>query len=113
MAENDEHVNFLTPGIPRIAKRLAVRYARVPGIHIMVRRDRCIGCGACVKKGFCRFGAISITERTVSIDERRCRGCSRCTHLCPRDALAIEVRPPAMVRSALKHIDNKIDELLK
>jgi heterodisulfide reductase subunit A-like polyferredoxin len=113
MTDDDCGANYPIQGIPKIAKRLAVRYARVPGVHIMVRRDRCIGCGACVKKGFCRFGAITVADRMANIDERRCRGCSRCTHLCPRDALAIEVRPPAMVRNALKHIDNKIDDLLR
>jgi heterodisulfide reductase subunit A-like polyferredoxin len=105
--------DILDHGVPRIAKDLAVRYAKVPGVHIMVRTDRCKGCGACVKNGFCRFGAISVTDRMVTIDERRCRRCARCTHLCPRDALGIEVRPPQMVRSALKHIDGRITRLLK
>ena len=109
----NEDTGYLSQSIARIAKGMAVKYARVPGVHVFVRADLCIGCGACVKKGFCRFGAISIVERMASIDERRCRGCSRCTHLCPRDALAIEVRPPTMVRSALRHIDNRIDDLLK
>jgi heterodisulfide reductase subunit A-like polyferredoxin len=113
MTEGKGDPDIFNQGIPRVAKNLAVKYARVPGVHIIVMRDRCVGCGACVKKGFCRFGAISVTDRTVSIDERRCRGCSRCTHLCPRDAFAIEVRPHPMVRSALRHIDNRITKLLK
>jgi heterodisulfide reductase subunit A-like polyferredoxin len=109
-AEGDHAIDH---HIPRIAKDLAVRYARVPGVHISIRRDRCKGCGVCVREGFCRFGAISVTDRVASIDERRCRGCARCTHLCPRDALAIEVRPHPIVRSALKHIDHRITKLLR
>jgi heterodisulfide reductase subunit A-like polyferredoxin len=111
--DGNEDPGILSHGIPKIAKNLAVRYARVPGVHIIVRKDRCKGCGACVKNQFCRFGAISITERDVSINEHRCRGCARCTHLCPRDALAIEVRPHPLVRSALQHIDHRITRLLK
>ncbi len=113
MTEGNEDLDILSHGIPRIAKGLAVRYAKVPGVHIIVRRDRCTGCGACVKKGFCRFRAISVMERVATIDERRCRGCARCTHLCPRDALAIEVRPHPIVRSALNRIDNRITRILK
>jgi heterodisulfide reductase subunit A-like polyferredoxin len=112
MTEEDR-IQLLDHGIPKAAKELAVRYARVPGVHIIVRTDRCRGCGACVRKGFCRFGAISISERTVSIDERRCRGCARCTHLCPSEALAIEVRPHPLVNRALRHIDHRIERLLK
>jgi heterodisulfide reductase subunit A-like polyferredoxin len=112
LTEEDEP-GHIGEGIPRLAKDLAIKYARVPGVHIMVRADRCKGCGSCVKKGFCRFGAISMVERMASIDERRCRGCARCTHLCPKDALAIEVRPHPIVRSALRHIDHRIERLLK
>ncbi|MEI6796005.1 MAG: 4Fe-4S dicluster domain-containing protein [Methanomassiliicoccales archaeon] len=100
-------------GIPRLAREAAVRYARVPGVFMFVRWDRCRGCGICVKDGFCRFGAISIVDRKATVDERRCRGCARCTHLCPREALAIEVRPPKMVRGALEHLDRKVSKILK
>ncbi len=113
MTEGKEDPGILSHGIPRVAKDLALRYARVPGVHIIVRQDRCVGCGACVKNQFCRFGAISVAEREVSINERRCRGCARCTHLCPRDALAIEVRPHPVVQSTLRHIDHRISRFLK
>lgn len=113
LADESDAVQYSHQGISKIAKSLTFRYARVPGVHILVRRDRCKGCGACVNQAFCRFGAISVKDHLVTIDENRCRGCSRCTHLCPRDALAIEVRPPPIVKSTLKHIDNRIERLLK
>lgn len=113
MTERDHGLRHVGYEIPRIAKDLAVRYARVPGVRIMVRKDRCVGCGACVKKGFCRFGAIAMVDRVAVINEHRCRGCARCTHLCPRDALGIEIRPHPIVRSALRHIDHRIDKMLK
>jgi heterodisulfide reductase subunit A-like polyferredoxin len=93
-----------------LSKELALKYARVPGVHILVRGDRCTGCSNCVRKQFCRMNAISVKERRASIDENLCRGCGRCTHLCPRNALAIEVRPPAMVRSTLKKLDDEISK---
>ncbi len=69
----DDRTNLLDHGIPKAAKELAVRYARIPGVHILVRPDRCRGCGACVREGFCRFGAISVVDRKATINERRCR----------------------------------------
>jgi heterodisulfide reductase subunit A-like polyferredoxin len=90
-----------------------VRYARVPGIRIFVKADKCTGCSKCVREGFCRFGAISVVERKATINERRCRRCMRCTHLCPRNALAIEIRPPQVVQDTLRQVDNEIDQRLK
>jgi MinD superfamily P-loop ATPase len=113
VTDEDSGLRYVSTGIPKIAKDLAVRYARVPGVHIIVRQERCVACGACVKKGFCRFGAIAMVGRFAAINERRCRGCARCTHLCPRDALTIEIRPHPIVRSALMRIDQRMDKLLK
>jgi heterodisulfide reductase subunit A-like polyferredoxin len=90
------------------ARELAVRYARVPGVHILVRTERCTGCRKCVKEGFCRFGAISVVERKAVVNDRRCRGCVRCTHLCPQNALTIEVRPPQAVNETLRKLDKEI-----
>jgi len=108
----DEPINFFVKKGMDVSKGLAVRYARVPGIHIMVRPDRCVGCGACVRKHFCRFGAISMSERQVNINDTICRGCGRCTHLCPQNALAMEVRPPKLVTGTLSFIDRGISDIL-
>jgi heterodisulfide reductase subunit A-like polyferredoxin len=105
-------IAFIGRSAANMSKELALRYAKVPGVHILVRPDRCTGCTTCVRKGFCRMNAISVIERRAIIDERLCRGCGRCTHLCPRNALAIEVRPPQLVRSTLKKLDESIGKVL-
>ncbi|OPY31922.1 MAG: CoB--CoM heterodisulfide reductase iron-sulfur subunit A [Methanomassiliicoccales archaeon PtaU1.Bin124] len=112
MPSNDPF-DILARSIYRDTKELAVRYARVPGIHIMVVQDRCIGCGKCVREGFCRFGSISIVEKKAVVNARRCRGCMRCTHLCPKGAFIIELRPPQAVNDTLRAIDNQIDRRLR
>jgi heterodisulfide reductase subunit A-like polyferredoxin len=109
---NGDPISFIGRSAANFSKELAVKYARVPGVHILVRGDRCTGCGSCVRKGFCRVQAISVVDRKASVDERRCRGCGRCTHLCPRNALALELRPPAMVRSTLMRVDQEISRVL-
>jgi Fe-S-cluster-containing hydrogenase component 2 len=77
-------------------------------VHIIVRQEKCIGCKKCVRQGFCRFGAISVMDRKARIDDGKCRGCMRCTHLCPYGALAIEARPPSVVQRGLKKVDDEI-----
>ena len=96
----------------RFSKQLLVKHARIPGVRILVRHDRCNGCGSCVRKGFCRVGAISVVDRKAKVDEKTCRGCTRVTHLCPKDALAMEIRPPAPVRLALKRLDQGLTGVL-
>jgi heterodisulfide reductase subunit A-like polyferredoxin len=96
----------------RKTRDVAVRHARVPGVRALVRQERCTGCGACVRKGFCRFGAIRIDDsRKASVDDQACRGCSRCTHLCPRDAFTMEIRPPVFVKRTLRTLDNELGRI--
>lgn len=98
----------------RRTRDAAMRHARVPGVRALVRQDRCTGCGACVRKNFCRFEAISLNEdRKAAVDDNKCRGCTRCTHLCPRNALTMEIRPPAIVRETLRTLDNEISRVLE
>ena len=99
--------------VAKIPKELAIRFARVPGIRAMVRNERCTGCSACVRKGYCRFGAIRMEEKKAQVDDQRCRGCGRCTHLCSRSAFSLELRPPQIVTDTLRRIDNEITGLTK
>jgi heterodisulfide reductase subunit A-like polyferredoxin len=110
---NSDQFDILARSVYHNTRELAVRYARTPGVHIVVDHDRCIGCGKCVRDGFCRFGSISIVEKKAFIDDRRCRGCMRCAHLCPKGAFTIELRPPRAVQDTLRIIDNQIDKRLK
>src|SRR5690242_2374367 len=113
MSMENDPITLIGRSAVNLSKGLALKYARVPGVHILVRPDRCTGCGSCVRKRYCRMNAISVLDRHAVIDENLCRGCGRCTHLCPRNALAIEVRPPAVVRSTLKKLDEELGWILE
>ncbi len=100
----DNPIGFLMGTVPRLSKEVALKVARVPCVHVHVLNDRCVGCGACVKKRFCLVNAISVVDRKAKVDDRRCRGCGRCTHFCPRKALILELRPPAIVQGAIDQV---------
>jgi len=59
-----------------------------PGIgevRIVVDRDRCLYCGACVAA--CPPDSIYLRNGTLTIDATRCTGCARCARMCPVGAL--------------------------
>jgi len=93
------------------AKKLAIRYVRVPGVHILVEKEKCTGCKHCM--AFCPFGAISVVGQKATINDRRCRGCTRCTYFCPQSALNIKVQPPNAVKVTLRRLDKEISQNLK
>ena len=48
--------------------------------EIMESKDKCIGCGACVRN--CPQGAVVLTDAGPKIDRDRCRRCFSCTDRC-------------------------------
>lgn len=54
----------------------------------VVKKDDCIGCGACAR--ICAHGAPIIADKKASIDHDRCVGCGRCLAVCPKDAIAAD-----------------------
>jgi len=85
---------------PQVAKDLAVRYAKVPGVHIRVDEEKCVGCKACVRDRYCLVDAITVQDRKASVDQVRCRQCGRCTHFCKFGALVAYGFAPDAVRRA-------------
>lgn len=91
---------FIRRTAPQVTKDLAMKFARVPGVHIAVLDDRCTGCGACVKKNYCLINAISIVDKKARVDQALCRGCARCTHFCQRHALEARGFAPDIINGA-------------
>jgi Fe-S-cluster-containing hydrogenase component 2 len=54
-------------------------------MRIVVDRDRCLYCGACVAA--CPPDAIYLRNGALTIDARSCTGCARCARMCPVGAL--------------------------
>jgi len=52
-----------------------------------VDRDKCDGCGICLKPGHCQ--AIELQAKKAFVDSIRCLGCGICVALCPREAIEL------------------------
>lgn len=50
-----------------------------------VQSKKCVGCGACVR--ICAHSAITITDKTATIDKTKCVGCGRCIGACGFNAI--------------------------
>jgi electron transport complex protein RnfB len=50
-------------------------------------RYACLGLGDCAR--VCPFGAISVRDSRVLIDEKKCTGCGLCVSACPRSVIRL------------------------
>lgn len=55
---------------------------------IRVNKDKCTGCGLCVKA--CPFSAITLKENKATIDLNKCTFCGACVEICKPKAIELE-----------------------
>ena len=53
-----------------------------------VDREKCIGCGTCVK--YCPEAVIELNEKKAEIDYGYCKGCGVCAVECPVKAILMK-----------------------
>jgi NAD-dependent dihydropyrimidine dehydrogenase PreA subunit len=58
---------------------------------IVIRAERCDGCGACVE--VCPTGALYLVDGKANLDLSPCRECEECIPRCPTQAIICEQRP--------------------
>jgi ferredoxin len=58
------------------------------GTHLLVDRDLCYGCGACVM--VCPLDALRLVGWRAVVDADACTLCDHCLPSCPVDALSME-----------------------
>jgi pyruvate formate lyase activating enzyme len=74
-----------------------------PERQLMLRDDRCVGCGECVR--VCPAGAIRREDARLVTDRRKCAACGRCAEVCPAEARVLVGRDMSA--------EEVLDEVLK
>lgn len=54
---------------------------------ISIDKDKCVGCGLCVKK--CQKDVFSLEDRKIDLNTDNCVGCGVCVNTCPKGALSL------------------------
>jgi uncharacterized Fe-S center protein len=67
-------------------------------ISPVVKADKCIACGACVRD--CPVNAITL-GKVASIDSSKCIGCAHCISICPQAAIDLKWNMSHGVNNAL------------
>jgi ferredoxin len=69
-----------------------LRFGRFPHLltsHAVAQTDRsaCIDCGVCVDR--CQFGALEMSDGSLTFHPERCYGCGLCASTCPTGAITL------------------------
>lgn len=59
---------------------------------LIIDRDTCIGCGACIEA--CLYDALALEDGLASVNDN-CVACAACVPVCPVEALSLPQRPIA------------------
>lgn len=82
------HVNFVSGRIPKFVVNFLLDEIRP---YPLVKVDKCIGCGICVKN--CPPKVIHLESKKAVIDTSGCIRCFCCHELCPEKAIGIKRHP--------------------
>jgi nitroreductase/NAD-dependent dihydropyrimidine dehydrogenase PreA subunit len=78
---------------------------------IVADKDKCTGCGLCVK--ICHEHCMALSDDTISINHELCSTCTQCIAVCPQQAISWDGVPPVAYDKARLPSPEQLDELFK
>jgi nitroreductase/NAD-dependent dihydropyrimidine dehydrogenase PreA subunit len=78
---------------------------------ILVNKDKCTGCGLCVK--ICHEHCMALSDDTISINYELCSTCTQCIAVCPQQAVSWDGVPPVAYNKAHLLSPEQLGELFK
>jgi nitroreductase/NAD-dependent dihydropyrimidine dehydrogenase PreA subunit len=78
---------------------------------IVVDKDKCIGCGSCVK--ICHEHCMALVDDSIRINYEFCSTCTQCIAICPEQALSWDHVPPVAYDETRLPSPEQLDELFK
>jgi ferredoxin len=93
--------------LPDLDARNSAKVTAMPGVQVTVNTDACTGCGKCAREG-CFVDAIHMVDGKAQISAD-CRGCGRCTEVCPRKAISLTITDMGYVNTQIERISSLVD----
>ena len=78
---------------------------------VTVDKDKCQGCGMCVK--VCHNRCLALIDDVVSVDYELCDRCTQCIAICPQQALSWSRVPPVGYDENRLPSPEQLEELFK
>ncbi|NVM55411.1 MAG: 4Fe-4S ferredoxin [Candidatus Helarchaeota archaeon] len=88
--------------------QLGRTYGKMPGVEVRVHKDKCVGCGTCMKN-VCFIDAIQIINKKAAIDQSVCRCCGRCILACPQEAIELIISDENFIQNAINEISSRVE----
>jgi ferredoxin len=100
-------VALSTAGLFRRGPEWQKGWKRLPGVRVLLDKEKCNGCGACERK--CPCNAITMKDGKAELDENLCKACDLCAKTCMRDAVKLKVDDlDFTINSLINRLDRKV-----
>ncbi|MFX0149226.1 MAG: DUF362 domain-containing protein [Candidatus Hodarchaeota archaeon] len=92
--------------LPFVSNKIASKVTKMPGVNVTVSKEKCIGCGTCIKACFVK--AIEIIDNKSIISDE-CRGCGRCVEVCPQNAVDLTIEDIECLNKTIERVESLVE----